>query len=1146
MGLTMANISKMKRIDCNKNKNIKLCSINIDGLSSKSRFMLDKYIYDENIDILCVQETGQHDIEKIKLTNMKTILDTNGSRNRGAAIFVHDSISCVSLPEISQKSTEIDSVWAAVIINKKRYIIGSVYVKHHYQNAVKDTLTMLNYANSKLNTLKAEGIILAGDFNARNTAWGDTTTTQKGKQILEQLDDKLFKICTSISPTFLCVDGSSHIDLLLVSTNIAEKISPCYTDDIVELCSGAPQRGHVPLLTNLLIKNTQPDIIKDKIDIEATNWNEWSKDLENILSNIDNDIATTNDPSVLWEFLENKIQETNIKHCQMKKVSRHSKPYWTPQLTTLCNRMRKARRAYMTRNTDSRKEAMMTTKQEFDDERKRVCDNFILEKTKSLNTADARNFWKKFNKLFKKKTEQGIDPLFDDNGGILTHSEDIENKLFSTFFESKHISSGNFDEVFYTSINEMYDDILANHYELDNESDIQKKLNSKITMKEIKWAVKNTKWGSKSTDNHNVHPIMLHKLGHTSLKFLQKLFNCCLEEGKWVWNQAIVIFLKKNGKPSYAVPGAYRPISITSYIGKLLEKIISARITIFLEAKGIWDPNQEGFTSNRNTIRYLNRLHLELKSDILQNNTVIGLFIDFEKAFDSVWKKGLITKMSNLNINGNILRIVDQFLHNRKLQLDINGNIGNVKNSNEYGLPQGSALSPTLFKIYLLDFLNEFDKNPDIKLYKFADDGTVKVRGETNAECVDSLNTVINSVQKWTRKWRMVVNCDVNKTEYILFGSAENNTSIPEELELDRKRIKKVAETKVLGLQIDEDLSFISHAKKTNQKLYGHWAKMCEHTNRNYGFNQRVITQISSTYFLTSLHYAGLIWQNPKSIIEIETIWYKIIKSAVGAIFNIRTSIAEVILGLPPLKLQNMMNQIKHYLKLNIKPSVEDRLRDFIQACFNNEHPTPVELSNIMKEVFKFLQWKLHINPEQFNENDIVIINAQDHSKYFQLSPKSCSYTKTTISKYIEKIWYKKLENEFLAEGIQHTPKPSCKKLPIPKSTTRKEEVLLMSLMYPNNLFNDFLYRHTYQIPSPLCHKCLQEEETPYHIILKCSNQAHNARKLLNEILSDEEVYQEDYITILNGSRHENFIKLCLDILSEGSYRDEFIIDIMV
>jgi hypothetical protein len=135
-------------------------------------------------------------------------------------------------------------------------------------------------------------------------------------------------------------------------------------------------------------------------------------------------------------------------------------------------------------------------------------------------------------------------------------------------------------------------------------------------------------------------------------------------------------------------------------------------------------------------------------------------------------------------------------------------------------------------------------------------------------------------------------------------------------------------------------------------------------------------------------------------------------------------------------------------------------------------------------------------------------------------------------------IWYRKIKNEFAMEGIQHPPRPSCKKIPIPKGTTRREEVLLMSLMYPNNLFNDYIYRHTYQAPSPLCQQFQQEEETPYHIILQCSNQANTARCLLSEIMSEEEIAQGDYITILNGSRHENFVKLCLEILSRGDYRD--------
>ena len=221
---------------------------------------------------------------------------------------------------------------------------------------------------------------------------------------------------------------------------------------------------------------------------------------------------------------------------------------------------------------------------------------------------------------------------------------------------------------------------------------------------------------------------------------------------------------------------------------------------------------------------------------------------------------------------------------------------------------------------------------------------------------------------------------------------------------------------------LDEKLSYISHSKKVNQKLSGSWVNMCEYTNRNYGFNQRVITQITKSYFLSSLHYAGMIWQNTKSIKEIESMWYKIMKSAIGAIFNIRLSLAEVILGLVPLQLQNVINQVKHYLKMNIRPSTEDKLRDFIQGCFSQQYPTPVELTCTMKEVFKFLKWKIKLYPRDFSDTDINIVYSQDYCRYFDISPKSCSYTKQSINKYIESLWYQRLKNEFLAEGMQHVP----------------------------------------------------------------------------------------------------------------------------
>ena len=673
--------------------------------------------------------------------------------------------------------------------------------------------------------------------------------------------------------------------------------------------------------------------------------------------------------------------------------------------------MRKARRAYLTRNTDPRKQLMIETKQLFDKERKKACDNFILEKTKNLNTADSLKFWKEFNRLFKKKVDQGVEPLFGDDGGILTEAVDIECKLFSTFFESKHISNENFDDLFYETINSLYHNIQDNNYDIDNSSEIQRKLNEKITMKEIKWAIKNTKCGNKSVDNHNIHPKMLHCFGPNTLKLIQKLFNKCLDEGEWVWKTAKVIFLKKSGKDSYAVPGAYRPISISSYIGKLLEKILAARIILFLEEQGIYDANQEGFTTNRNTIRYLNRLHLEIKADLLENKAVIGLFIDFEKAFDSVWKKGLLHKMFNLKINGKVLRIIDNFLHTRKVQLDVNGNVGDLRNSNQYGLPQGSALSPVLFKIYLLDILDKYNNDTNTRLFKFADDGTVKVIAHSTSQCINSLKSVLDSIQEWTMKWRMVVNCDPNKTEFIVFGKAGDNAQdIPNSINLGCKEIKRVTTTKVLGLTLDENLSYEHHSRKVNQKICASWVRMCEHTNRNYGFNQRVITQITKSYFLSSAHYAGLVWQNNKSIKKLQNIWYTITKSAVGAVFNVRQSVLEVILGLPPLDLQNLLNKIKHFLKLNIRPAMEDRLREFIQECFSSQHLVPAELKEAMKEVYKFLHWKSQNYAKDFNENDINIIQSLDYSHFFHLSSKSCNYTKQAISNYIEGLWHKKIK----------------------------------------------------------------------------------------------------------------------------------------
>ena len=60
-----------------------------------------------------------------------------------------------------------------------------------------------------------------------------------------------------------------------------------------------------------------------------------------------------------------------------------------------------------------------------------------------------------------------------------------------------------------------------------------------------------------------------------------------------------------------------------------------------------------------------------IKSDLEQGKTVICLFLDFEKAFDSVWKKGLLVKLFKLGLKGKFLRIIDNFLSSRKVCLKV-------------------------------------------------------------------------------------------------------------------------------------------------------------------------------------------------------------------------------------------------------------------------------------------------------------------------------------------------------------------------------------------------------------------------------------------------------------------------------------------
>ena len=586
----------------------------------------------------------------------------------------------------------------------------------------------------------------------------------------------------------------------------------------------------------------------------------------------------------------------------------------------------------MKRNTSVNKAALNTAKDTFECTRKKECQNFIIKKTQNLNVAQTRKFWQQFKKMFKPKAINKVEPLKQHDGTIITDNIEVEEVLFSTFFCGQHLDEkgGEFDDYFFDTVNGIYDKIINedNHETSSHDTDI----NSPITIEEIKSTIRDYSTEGKSFDNNELHPTMLKNLGPIAINKLCKLYNSCLDTGEWVWDTAEVIFLRKDGKKSYDQPGSYRPISISSYVGKVLEKLLSNRLEKYLFTVNCQDSKQEGFSKKRNTVRYLNRLDSQIRHSSSRRLTTICLFLDFEKAFASVWKKGLMIKLGQIGITGKVWNMINSFLFNRKVQLKFNNYVGVIRSCLEFGLPQGSALSPMLFKFFIYDLAADIDERTDVDLFKFADDGTIQVTGSSTKTCLETLELVCDSLNIWCNTWRIIINCDPGKTELICFSTAENDTSLlPDSVMIGSSRVLFVNQTKVLGLIIDKDLSYKEHGKSIHQKMLARWVDICKCTNRNWGFKQHVLVKLIETLISTCIQYAGFVWINHHSIKEVEKLWYKMIKSTIGAVFNVKQSTGEIILGIPPITVSSKIHSIKHHLKLNIFQIPEDPLSTHIK-----------------------------------------------------------------------------------------------------------------------------------------------------------------------------------------------------------------------
>ena len=304
---------------------------------------------------------------------------------------------------------------------------------------------------------------------------------------------------------------------------------------------------------------------------------------------------------------------------------------------------------------------------------------------------------------------------------------------------------------------------------------VHQEAEQEFTMEEMDRALSEAK-NNKATGEDDIPYEMLKNLGEKAKEVLLWLYNSCWN-GNGIptkWRTAIIKPLLKDGKDP-KLTESYRPISLTSCVGKILEKLAADRLIYILESRNILNDNQAGFRPNRCTTDQVLKLVQHATDQIHSskaNPRTMTTFFDYEKAFDKVWRDGLLWKMIKLNIPKKLVKYVRHFLSGRKTRVEFNGTRSKAFRLDQ-GLPQGSCISPLLFLIFINDI--DVDLHPDTIASLFADDtATWMVDGKIKGSNRTLMQEEIDKILAWASKWKMSVN--KGKTKSMIISSSKKDT----------------------------------------------------------------------------------------------------------------------------------------------------------------------------------------------------------------------------------------------------------------------------------------------------------------------------------------------------------------------------------
>lgn len=576
---------------------------------------------------------------------------------------------------ISNSDIEMQMFELKIRHMKKMILINIYRPPSGTADAFLDTLTN---ALQAVNNLHEYEIYILGDCNL---PYNQVKSPSHKK--LKDFEAKFGLTQLVNTPTRYAPDTANILDLIFTNSKYV-KASGTFETHISD---------HEPVY----VVRKKARIRPERVSFRCRTFGNYSKDcFQEELNNFDwTEFFELEDPDTAWSYLYELLLNVADKHCPFKDfVSKKYKPPWINQeiLEKLRDRDRLYKSAKKSMDIDVWKRAK-EARNRCHKMIKRAKNDYVISELNEC-AGDGKKFWSIINSTFtgdSTKSQAQIQ-LVDPSTRESVPSEECPNYI-NKFLTSAGPKLAN--NIPHVPFKLTFSDFLT-----------KMKIN-RITVEETLELIKNIDIGKSSALDNLSSSVLKDALLALPIQ-LCYIFNLSVQTGIFPtsWKCSNIILIRKDGDKTD--PNNYRPISLLPLPGKMLEKIIHARLYKYLMDNSILTSKQGGFRPEHSTTLTASAFVTHILEQFNEGNFTAAMFVDLRKALDTIDHHILLSKLRSYGLRNKVRDWFASYLSNRTQPTLVNGSFSDLA-AITHGVPQGSVLGPALFLIFINDVTNVID-----------------------------------------------------------------------------------------------------------------------------------------------------------------------------------------------------------------------------------------------------------------------------------------------------------------------------------------------------------------------------------------------------------------------------------------------------